>query len=93
MMNSKSNQLMILVAFLAPFIVVMLGCWIWNLQVHNDLPIVLAGGGAGQINGGRHLRYPEDTPTTNLFLTLLDKLEIPLENFGDSTGRLELLPL
>ena len=64
-----------------------------NLHVHNDLPILLVGGGAGQIKGGRHLRYPDDTPTANLFLTLLDKLEIPLENFGDSTGRLELLPL
>ena len=37
MKNSKSNQLTILVAFLAPFVIVMLGCWIWNLQVHNDL--------------------------------------------------------
>jgi hypothetical protein len=64
-----------------------------NLHVHNDLPILLVGGGAGQLKGGRHLRYPDDTPTANLFLTLLDKLEIPLENFGDSTGRLELLPL
>ena len=62
-----------------------------NLHVHNDLPILLVGGGAGKINGGRHIRYPEDTPTTNLFLTLLDKLEIPLENFGDSTGRVDLL--
>ncbi|MEE8161106.1 MAG: DUF1552 domain-containing protein, partial [Acidobacteriota bacterium] len=62
-----------------------------NLHVHYDLPILLAGGGAGQIKGGRHLRYPEDKPTTNLFLTLLDKLEIPVENFGDGTGRLELL--
>ena len=64
-----------------------------NLHVHNDLPILLVGGGAGQLKGGRHLRYPDDTPTANLFLTLLDKLEIPIENFGDSTGRLELLPL
>ena len=62
-----------------------------NLHVHNDLPIMLVGGGAGQIKGGRHLRYPDDTPTTNLFLTLLDKLGIPVENFGDSTGRLDLL--
>ena len=64
-----------------------------NLHVHNGLPILLVGGGAGQIKGGRHVRYPDDTPTTNLFLTLLDKLEIPLENFGDSTGRVELLPV
>ena len=62
-----------------------------NLHVHNDLPILLVGGGAGQLKGGRHVRYPDDTPTTNLFLTLLDKLGIPLENFGDSTGRLDLL--
>ncbi|MEE9163145.1 MAG: DUF1552 domain-containing protein, partial [Candidatus Neomarinimicrobiota bacterium] len=62
-----------------------------NLHVHNDLPILLVGGGAGQMNMGHHVRYPDDTPTTNLFLTLLDKLEIPLENFGDSTGQLELL--
>ena len=62
-----------------------------NLHVHNDLPILLVGGGAGQIKGGRHIRYPEDTPTTDLFLTLLDKLGIPLENFGDSTGRVDLL--
>ena len=62
-----------------------------NLHVHNDLPILLVGGGTGQIKGGRHVRYPDDTPTTNLFLTLLDKLGIPLENFGDSTGNLDLL--
>ena len=62
-----------------------------NLHVHNDLPILLVGGGAGRINTGHHIRYPDETPTTNLFLTLLDKLGIPLENFGDSTGRLELL--
>ncbi|MEE8350106.1 MAG: DUF1552 domain-containing protein [Acidobacteriota bacterium] len=62
-----------------------------NLHVHNDLPILLVGGGSGRINGGRHIRYPDDTPTTNLFLTLLDKLGIRLENFGDSNGRLELL--
>ena len=64
-----------------------------NLHVHNDLPIMLVGGGADQLKGGRHVRYPDDTPTTNLFLTLLDKLNIPLENFGDSTGRLDLLPV
>ncbi|MEE2822054.1 MAG: DUF1552 domain-containing protein [Acidobacteriota bacterium] len=62
-----------------------------NLHVHNDLPILLIGGGAGPINGGRHIRYPDDTPTTNLFLTLLDKLDIPLDQFGDSNKQLDLL--
>jgi hypothetical protein len=62
-----------------------------NFHLHYDLPILLVGGGNGRLKGGRHLRYPEDTPMTNLFLTLLDKLEIPLENLGDSNGRLDLL--
>ncbi len=61
-----------------------------NLHFHNNLPVLLLGGGAGGIKGGRHIRYPEDTPLTNLFLTLLDRLEVPAENLGDSTGRLEL---
>lgn len=62
-----------------------------NMHVHNDLPILLAGGGNGQLKGGRHVRYPQDTPTTNLYLTLLEKLGMRVENFGDSTGRLNLL--
>jgi hypothetical protein len=49
------------------------------------------GGGAGQIKGGRHLRYPKDTPMMNLHLTLLDKLGVHVDNLGDSTGKLELL--
>ena len=59
-----------------------------------NLPVLLVGGGAGQINyagGGRHLRFPKDTPMTNLYLTLLDKLGIPVEHFGDSTGKVDLL--
>ena len=62
-----------------------------NFHLHYDLPILLAGGGNGRLKGGRHIRYPEDTPMTNLFLTLLDKLDMPLENLGDSNGRLDLL--
>lgn len=61
-----------------------------NMHIHNDLPILLVGGGGGQIKGGRHVRYPTDTPMTNLYLSLLDKLKIPLESFGDSNDRLEL---
>jgi hypothetical protein len=62
-----------------------------NVHMHDDLPLVLVGGGAGQIKGGRHLRFPKGTPVTNLHLTVLDKLGVPLENLGDSTGRLEQL--
>ena len=62
-----------------------------NIHLHSNLPLLLVGGAAGQIKGGRHLRYPKDTPMTNLFLTMLDKLGIPVERFGDSTGKLDLL--
>ncbi len=58
---------------------------------HHDLPILVAGGGAGQIKGGRHLRLPYDTPLANLHLTLIDKMGIPVERFGDSEGKIELL--
>ena len=62
-----------------------------DLHDHHDLPIVLLGGGAGQLKGGRHIRYPEHTPLTNLHLTLLEKMGTPVERLGDSTGRIELL--
>jgi hypothetical protein len=61
-----------------------------NLHLHDNLPILVAGGGSGTLKGGRHIRYPNETPTTNLYLTLLDKLGMPLEKFGDSNGRLDL---
>ena len=62
-----------------------------NIHYHHELPILLMGGGGGQIKGGRHLRFENGTPLSNLHLTLLDKMGIPLEEFGDSTGTLNLL--
>ena len=56
-----------------------------------NLPVLLVGGGAGQLKGGRHIRYAKDTPMANLYLTLLDKLRIAVENFGDATGKVNLL--
>ena len=54
-----------------------------------DLPILLAGGAAGRVAGGRHVVFPGDmTPLTNLYLTMLDKVGVPTEKLGDSTGRL-----
>jgi len=61
-----------------------------NSHLLQNLPILLAGGG-GQIKGGSHIRYPKGTPLTNLYLTVLDKLRLPMEGFADSTGKLELL--
>ena len=57
-----------------------------NHDIRN-LPILLAGGGAGLVKGGRHVKYPDETQRlTNLQLTLLNKLGVPTETFGDSTG-------
>ena len=61
-----------------------------NMHVHNDLPILFVGGGVGGIKGGRHVRYPQNTPTANLYLTMMDQLGIPVDQFGDSNGRLAL---
>ena len=62
-----------------------------NAHTHHDLPICLVGGGVGQIKGGRHIRYPKDTPLNNLYLNLLDRAGVPVDNFGDSTGKLAYL--
>ena len=62
-----------------------------NQHATQDLPLVLAGGGAGR--GGRHLRFPPDTPLPNLHVTLLDWLGAPIDHLGDSNGRLEPLSL
>ena len=57
-----------------------------------DLPIILAGGAAGRIAGGRCIKLAGDTtPLTNLYLTMLDKVGVPTEKFGDSTGKLNRL--
>jgi hypothetical protein len=51
-----------------------------------NLPVVLAGGAGGQLRGGRHLVYPDNTPFMNLCLTVLQKVGVRLEKLGDSTG-------
>jgi uncharacterized protein DUF1552 len=61
-----------------------------NQHNHAPLPIILAGGASGQLRGGRHLRNPKDTTMSNLLLAILDKLNIPSEKFGDSTGMLSV---
>jgi hypothetical protein len=58
---------------------------------HDDLPILLAGRGGGKVRTGRHVRYDESTPLTNLYLALLDCVGVEAKAFGDSTGRLPLL--
>jgi hypothetical protein len=58
-----------------------------DVHDHTDLPIVLAGGGAGHLKGGRHLRYDKPTPLANLHLSLLDKVGVHLDSFADSNGK------
>jgi len=72
---------------------ILLGSGMGNPDVHNhvNLPIVLVGGGAGKLKGGRHIKYAEPTPLANLHLTLLDKVGIHLDNFADSRGRVDEL--
>jgi len=60
-----------------------------NRHNHDDLPILLAGSGCGTIQPGRHLRYPNETPLTNLWLALLNRQSIEVAQLGDSTGVLQ----
>ena len=62
-----------------------------NRHHHHDLPVLLAGRGAGSLRPGRHVRYPQETPMTNLYLTMLDHAGVRTESLGDSQGRLEYL--
>ena len=63
-----------------------------NTHAHNNLPTIVAGGGGIGRSGGRHVQYPDNTPLTNLFVTLLEGVDVPVERVGDSSGRLDLSP-
>ena len=60
-----------------------------NRHNHDDLPVVLAGGGGGAVRPGRHLKVRRATPMTNLFVSLLQRMGVTAERVGDSTGTLE----
>jgi hypothetical protein len=62
-----------------------------NVHDHVTLPIIVAGGAAGNMRGGRHLCYDEATPLANLHLTLLDKVGVRLDSFADSDGKVDEL--
>jgi hypothetical protein len=59
-----------------------------NVHNHGPLPVLVAGGAAGKLKGGRHIKYPENTPMSNLLMSIMDKAGIPQEKVGDSTGML-----
>ncbi len=62
-----------------------------NVHDHTNLPILVAGGAAGRMRGGRHIRYDQPTPLANLHLTLLDKVGVKLDHFADSRGQVDEL--
>jgi hypothetical protein len=61
-----------------------------NEHNHAPVPIVLAGGASGKLKGGRHLKCPDRTSTSNLLLTVLNKAGISMERLGDSSGILDV---
>jgi Protein of unknown function (DUF1552) len=71
---------------------ILYGSGISNSTRHSgdNLPLMLVGGGAGRIKGGRHLTYSDKPSMANLLLTLMDKLDVPVDKIGGSTGRLPL---
>jgi hypothetical protein len=62
-----------------------------NVHDHQNLPVIVAGGAAGGMRGGRHIRFAKPTPLANLHLTLLDKAGVRLEKFADSNGKVDEL--
>ena len=60
-----------------------------SIHDHDNLPILVAGGAACGMNGGRHIRYETGTPLANLHLTLLDRVGVRLDKFGDSSGKID----
>jgi hypothetical protein len=58
---------------------------------HDDLPILLAGGGGGTITTGRHVRFKDETPVANLWASLLERMDVRVPMVGDSTGTLAAL--
>lgn len=62
-----------------------------NAHNHDNLPIVMAGGGCGTLKTGRHVRYPKETPLNNLWLAMLNRMDVEIAQLGDSTGELRNL--
>ena len=69
---------------------ILYGCGISNSTLHSpvDLPLLVLGGGCGRLKGGQHLKYSLDTPMANLLVTLMEKMDMPIENLGNSNGKL-----
>jgi hypothetical protein len=62
-----------------------------NAHSHHDLPVLVAGRGDGQLKPGRHIQCEKGTPMTNLYISLLERMNIPTEKIGDSNGQLAVI--
>jgi hypothetical protein len=71
---------------------IMYGSGISNSTRHSgdNLPLMLIGGGAGRLKGGRHLAFTDKPSIANLLVTLMDKMDVPVEKVGGSTGKLPI---
>lgn len=71
---------------------ILYGCGISdsNRHLHENLPVVVVGGGNGQLTGNRHLKLSQNTPISNMYLAMLHRMQAPTEPLGDSTGLLDL---
>jgi Protein of unknown function (DUF1552) len=71
---------------------ILYGAGISNSNRHSgdNLPLLVVGGGAGRLKGGRHLKYSDKPSNANLLVTLMDKLDVPVERLGGSTGKLPI---
>jgi len=71
---------------------ILYGSGISNSTRHSgeNLPLLLVGGGAGKLQGGRHLKFLDRPSMANLLLTLMDKLDVPVDRVGGSTGRVQI---
>jgi hypothetical protein len=71
---------------------ILYGSGISNSDAHSgvNLPILVMGGGCGRLKGGRHLHYSDGPPNANLLVTLMDKMDVPVDKLGGSTAKLDL---
>jgi Protein of unknown function (DUF1552) len=75
--------------------IILYGAGISNSNAHSgeNLPLMLVGGGSGKLKGGRHLKYTGRPSQANLLMTIMDKMDYPVEKVGGSTGKLPIEPL
>jgi len=71
---------------------ILYGSGISNSTRHSgdNLPLLVLGGGSGTIAGGRHLHYDDEPGMADLLVTLMDKMGVPVDHIGASTGRLDM---